>query len=83
MPKMKPGDMVRTTSIIQQGNGLLTPLHLHRVGVIVEFQKCFPVGNKDNIWVHVMTDGDVESFPINRVHPLHKSEDQLRWFGKS
>ena len=80
---MKPGDLVRATSIVAPDNPLGTNLSLHRVGVIVEFQECFPVGKKDNIWVHVMIEGEVEEFPISRVHPMHKSEDQLRWFGKS
>jgi hypothetical protein len=80
---MKPGDLVRTTSIVAPDDPLGTNLSLHRVGVIVEFQKCFPVGKKDNIWVHVMIEGEVEQFPISRVHPLHESEEQLQWFGKS
>jgi len=82
VPEMKRGDMVKTTSIILQGNGSLTPLHLHRVGVIVEFEKGLP-GSSSNIWVHIMIDGEVESFPISRVHQLLKSEDRLQWFGKS
>ena len=82
MFEMKPGDLVRTTSIVMS-DPLGTHLQLHRVGVIVEFQKCFPVSNNNNLWVHVMIDGEVESFPISRVHPLLKSEDRLQWFGKS
>ena len=80
---MKPGDLVRATSIVASDDPLGANLQLHRVGVIVEFQKGFPVGRKDNLWVHVMIEGEVESFPISRVHPLHKSEEQLQWFGKS
>ncbi len=82
MFEMKPGDLVRTTSIVMS-DPLGTHLQLHRVGVIVEFQECFPAGKKDNIWVHVMIEGEVEGFPISRVHPLLKSEERLQWFGKS
>ena len=82
MPDMKPGDMVRATSIVHNSKDFRS-LQLHQVGVIVEFETCFPASGDNNIWVHVMIDGEVNSFPISRVHPLLKSENQLQWFGKS